>query len=212
MEKFLCSSVCKYSMLNLLQLSLKLGWDWADLLINKIWFFSVHSYRRPFCLRDDIKILVFISFTHTWLFKENCGCTICCGFPVLCKVEIMQTESIKSLWFIQGALQHQLSRAAQSDIRKYQNIAVQKGIHMQAQPLKTSPVTPKHKECGDFLGQEKSRQCLFSAGVERRNISKTTPLLPAPREISADQYRQNGFLNHRVAYLGMEGKAVFTYT
>lgn len=34
---------------------------------------------------------------HTWLFKENYVCAICCGFPGLCKVEIMQTEFIRSL-------------------------------------------------------------------------------------------------------------------
>lgn len=56
------------------------------------------------------------------------------------------------------------------------------------------------------------QKCLFSGRAERRNISKTTPLLPALTEISADQYRHNAFLNHRAAHLGMEGKAVFTYT
>ena len=42
-------------------------------------------------LKDDIKILVFISFMSTRLFKESCDCAICYCFPVLCKAGIMQT-------------------------------------------------------------------------------------------------------------------------
>lgn len=150
---------------------MRLGWS-----VNKqklVFCCCLLLQKAFFCLMDDVKILVSISFTCTWLFKENCDCAICYCFPGLCKAEIVQNCTVTSLWFIWGEMQLQPSRAVGSDIMKHKNIAIWKWIHIQAQFPRAAPASPQCKGWGDVLSQEESSQCLFEGRVERRNISKT---------------------------------------